>query len=89
MSLFLDSEFHSSDMYVHLYASAMQFWLLWKWKWKLLSRVWLFVTPWTIPHGILQARILEFINYNEMHIFFFFNSLILIVPFLEYPYKHV
>ena len=59
MSLFLDSEFHSSDMYVHLYASAMQFWLLWKWKWKLLSRVWLFATPWAIPHGILQARILE------------------------------
>ena len=24
-----------------------------KWKWKALSRVWLFVTPWTIPvHGI-------------------------------------
>ena len=25
-------------------------------KWKLLSDVWLFVTPWTIVHGILQAR---------------------------------
>ena len=31
-----------------------------KWKWKLLSRVWLFVTPW-IVHGILQTRILEWI----------------------------
>ena len=28
-------------------------------KWKLLSRVQLFVTPWSIVHGILQARILE------------------------------
>ena len=34
----------------------------WKWKWKLLSRVQLFVTPWTITvHGILQTRILEWI----------------------------
>ena len=31
-----------------------------KWKWKLLSCVWLFATPWSITvHGILQARILE------------------------------
>ena len=29
------------------------------WKWRSLSCVWLFVTPWTIVHGILQARILE------------------------------
>ena len=34
---------------------------------KLLSHIWLFVTPWTIayqsgnPHGILQARILEWV----------------------------
>ena len=28
------------------------------WKWKSLSRVQLFATPWTV-HGILQARILE------------------------------
>ena len=33
-----------------------------KWKWKLLSRVQLFVTPWTI-HGILQARILEWVAF--------------------------
>ena len=34
----------------------------WKWKWKLLSHVWLFVTPWTIQiYGILQARILEWV----------------------------
>ena len=34
------------------------------WKWKLLSRVWLFVTPmdYTV-HGILQARILEWVAY--------------------------
>ena len=36
-------------------------------KWKLLSLVWLFVTPWTITHqpplslGILQARLLEWV----------------------------
>ena len=35
------------------------------WKWKLLSQIWLFVTPWTIARqaplsmGILQTRILE------------------------------
>ena len=29
------------------------------WKWKSLSCDWLFVTPWNIVHGILQARILE------------------------------
>ena len=33
----------------------------WKdqWKWKLLSHVQLFVIPWTVVLGILQARILE------------------------------
>ena len=30
-------------------------------KWKLLSHVWLFLTPWTIVHGILQARILKWV----------------------------
>ena len=35
--------------------------ILWVgWKWKSLSCVWLFVTPWTV-HGILQARILEWV----------------------------
>ena len=34
----------------------------WKWKWKFLSHVWLFVTPWTVQVcGILQARILEWV----------------------------
>ena len=33
-------------------------------KWKSLSCVWLFVTPWiTIVHGILQDRILEWVAY--------------------------
>ena len=32
-----------------------------KWKWKSLSRVWLFVTP--IVHGIFQARILEWVAF--------------------------
>ena len=32
-------------------------------KWKLLSRVWLFATSWTVVHGILQARILEWIAF--------------------------
>ena len=31
-------------------------------KWRSLSRVWLFVTPWTI-HGILQARIPEWVAF--------------------------
>ena len=40
------------------------------WKWKSLSRVQLFVTPWTVcdpmdytVHGILQARILEWVAF--------------------------
>ena len=35
----------------------------WVSEWKLLSRIWLFATPWTIHtvHGILQARILEWV----------------------------
>ena len=32
-------------------------------KWKSLSHVWLFVTPWTVVHGILQARILEWVAF--------------------------
>ena len=32
------------------------------WKWKSLSHVWLFATPWNYTiHGILQARILEWV----------------------------
>ena len=34
-----------------------------KWKWKSLSRVRLFVIPWTV-HGILQARILEWVAFS-------------------------
>ena len=33
-----------------------------KWKWKLLRNAWLFATPWTV-HGILQARILEWVAF--------------------------
>ena len=32
-------------------------------KWKSLSRVELFETPWTVVHGILQARMLEWIAF--------------------------
>ena len=32
-----------------------------QWKWKFLSHVWLFATPWTV-HGILQARIMEWVG---------------------------
>ena len=37
-------------------------------KWKLLSRVQLFLTPWTIQsmHGILQARILEWVRFSQI-----------------------
>ena len=31
-------------------------------EWKLLSHIWLFVTPWTV-HGILQAKILEWVAF--------------------------
>ena len=36
-------------------------WLFFPWKWNLLSRVQLFLTPSTVVHGILQARILEWV----------------------------
>ena len=32
-----------------------------RWKWKSFSCVWLFASPWTIVHGILQTRILEWV----------------------------
>ena len=32
-------------------------------KWKSLNHIWLFVTLWTIVHGILQGRILEWVAY--------------------------
>ena len=40
-----------------------------KWKWKSLSYVQLFATPWTVVHGILQARILEWVAFplNPRH----------------------
>ena len=34
-------------------------------KWTLLSCVWLFATPWSIVHGILQTRILEWIAFLQ------------------------
>ena len=33
------------------------------WKWKSLSRVWLFAAPWTVVLGILQARIMEWVAF--------------------------
>ena len=34
-----------------------------QWKWKSLNRVLLFLTQWTVVHGILQARILEWVAF--------------------------
>ena len=40
------------------------YWMWRKWKWKSLSRVWLFVDPMDYAvHGILQARILAWVAY--------------------------
>ena len=33
------------------------------WNWKSLSRVWLLATPWTIGHGILYSKILEWVAF--------------------------
>ena len=41
--------------------SSLNKFLLNMWKWKSFSNVWLFATPWTTVHGILQARILEWV----------------------------
>ena len=38
-------------------------WVKNEWKWKWLSRVWLFATPWTIQSMDLQARILESVTF--------------------------
>ena len=40
-----------------------QTWVMCERKWKLLSHVQLFATPWTTVHGILQARILEWVAF--------------------------
>ena len=46
------------------YRSSVFNFLKVKWKWKLLSHVQLFVTPWAnTVHGILQARILEWVAF--------------------------
>ena len=38
--------------------------VIFKWQWKSLTRVWLFVTPWTIVvPGILQTKILEWVAF--------------------------
>ena len=34
-----------------------------KWRGKSLSHVWLFATPWSVVHGILQARIPEWVAF--------------------------
>ena len=58
--------FWSVLLVIHfILAMAQRQFQLWKWKvwkWKSLS-VRLFVTPWTTVHGILQARILEWIAF--------------------------
>ena len=36
---------------------------MWVWKWNLLDRVQHFVIPWTVAHGILQIRMLEWVTF--------------------------
>ena len=50
----------ASNTLTSIFCSLYSINLLWKWKWKSLSPVWLFVTPWTV-NGILQARKLEWV----------------------------
>ena len=42
---------------------VFKYYLCEKWKWKSLSYVRLFATPWTVAHGILQGRILEWVAF--------------------------
>ena len=49
---------HMRNGYTFTYVRELK----WKWKWELLSHVQLFATPWTV-HGILQARILEWVAF--------------------------
>ena len=67
-----NSQFHWSFMLIfwslfHLFLlwSLLfpSFYQLWACKWKLLRCVWLFATPWTAVHGIVQARILEWVAF--------------------------
>ena len=59
----------SSKLWDHLITVSLSlFFYLWSslWsevKWKSLSLVWLFTTPWTIVYEILQARILEWVAF--------------------------
>ena len=59
--------FQCSTRYIFLIISYPMFRILnlilmVKWKWKLLSHVWLFATPWTIQSmEFYQARILEWV----------------------------
>ena len=51
-------EKHTMQRLISLRASLLE-----TWKWKSLSHVWLFVSPWIVVHGILQARILEWVAF--------------------------
>ena len=54
-------------IYIYIYMSVcvcvLCVCLVYIWKWKSLSCVWLFVTQWTTVHGIILARILEWVAF--------------------------
>ena len=52
---------HSEEYKLFIYRTPWHTLAYEKWKWNSLSCVRLFATPWTIVHGILQARILEWV----------------------------
>ena len=51
-------EMNPPEVYMYMY-SFLFLNIIIEVKWKLLSHVWFFVTPWTVVHRILQARIQE------------------------------
>ena len=59
---FAQTHVHRADDAIEsMMMSSFDLWLR-KWKWKLLSCVWLFETSWTV-HEILQARIVEWVAF--------------------------
>ena len=65
-SVFLLRKFINTNLYISFQLdlnwhppTSESYW----WKWKSLSRVQLYATPWTTAHGILQARILEWVGF--------------------------
>ena len=73
---------YHTHTHTHTHTHIHMIWLIvhsWKWKGKCLSHVRLFATPWTmdyIVHGILHARILEWVAFPNCRVIILVHSVI-------------